>query len=48
MNEQTPEGLKYFLESEEDINKAIELSKHDFKKGTTTKEMLSFLEDLFK
>jgi len=48
MNEQTPEGLKYFLESEEDINKAIELSKHDFKKGTTTKEMLNFLDNLFK
>ena len=43
MNEQTPEGLKYFLESEEDINKAIALSKIDFPKGTSTEEMLSIL-----
>ncbi len=43
MNEQTPEGLKYFLESEEDINKAIALSKIDFPKGTGTEEMLSIL-----
>ena len=43
MNEQTPEGLKYFLESEEDINTAIALSKIDFPKGTSTEEMLSIL-----
>jgi len=46
MNEQTPEGLKYFLESEEDINTAIELSKHDFDKGTTTEEMLEKLSKI--
>ena len=41
MNEQTPKGLEYFLENEEDINTAIALSKIDFPKGTGTPEMLS-------
>ena len=44
MNEQTPEGLEYFLESEDDIQKAIETSKYDYIAGTTTAQMLKDLE----
>tara|TARA_Y100000588_G_C14278804_1_gene935880 strand:+ start:5621 stop:9475 length:3855 start_codon:yes stop_codon:yes gene_type:complete len=44
MNEQTPEGLAYFLESEEDINKAIETAKYDYPTGTTTAQMIEDLE----
>ena len=44
MNEQTPEGLAYFLESEEDINKAIETAKYDYPTGTTTAQMIEDLD----
>lgn len=43
MNEQTPEGLKYFLESEEDIDKAIKTAKYDYPSDTTTKQMVDDL-----
>ena len=40
MNEQTEEGLKYFLESEDDILTAIELAKYDIPSNMSTEEMI--------
>ena len=40
--------MDYYFENEEDVQKAIKLADYDFKSGTTTKQMLSFLDNLFK
>ena len=45
MNEQTPEGLKYFLKDEKDIINAIDSSKISFPKGTSTEQMLKLLAE---
>jgi len=39
-------NLDYYFESETDINKAIELSNYDFKKGSSTNDMLRFLQSI--
>jgi hypothetical protein len=40
--------MDYYFKNEEDVQKAIKLSDYDFKSGTSTKQMLSFLDNLFK